>query len=43
MIGLCAQNMITILDLTFNVIGENLCDYFMGTKFVTLIMKEVLT
>lgn len=31
-IGLHAQNMITILDLTFNVIGEDLCNYFMSTK-----------
>ena len=40
-IGLCAQNMTTVLNSIVNIIGGDLYDHLMSTKIFTLNMNEI--
>ena len=41
-IGLHAQNMITIVSLTINMIGGDLYDHLLSTKIFTLIINKII-
>ena len=40
-IGLCAQNMITILSSTINIIGGDLYNELMSTRIFTSMMNKI--